>query len=400
MSNNVLENQNSMPVSFDETYGGNNYDRSEPIVEQLYTDSDEEYTVDNREESEQSEGMDEGDYSLDEESDAEIDMDEGENSASGSDVDKPQLSRFVKNVKGKKCEYDDNGKIRLERSMLFVDVNEFRDVLRDYIIQENFDIMRIKNEKSRATAICASDGCPWRIHASPAPDGVAFMIKSYEPKHTCIRQSEKTNATSTWIAKKLKGSLNADPNMSYKLMSNELSTKYGVEANHMQLYRARKKGRDELEGSHANSYRKILNYAHLLLEKNSGSIVKLNFHDRTSLEENRAFKRIFVCLAACKDGFVNGCRPFFGLDGCHLKGPYGGVLLAAVSLDANNGLFPIAFSVVEVESKDSWSFFLECLRDAINDNHYIIMSDRQKVIYFSSQYFDLLQSITYLDLFL
>jgi hypothetical protein len=260
--------------------------------------------------------------------------------------------------------------------------------------------MRIKNEKSRVTAICASDGCPWRIHASPAPDGVAFMIKSYEPKHTCIRQSEKTNATSTWIAKKLKGSLNADPNMSYKLMSNELSTKYGVEANHMQLYRARKKGRDELEGSHANSYRKILNYAHLLLEKNSGSIVKLNFHDRTSLEENRAFKRIFVCLAACKDGFVNGCRPFFGLDGCHLKGPYGGVLLAAVSLDANNGLFPIAFSVVEVESKDSWSFFLECLRDAINDNHYIIMSDRQKVIYFSSQYFDLLQSITYLDLFL
>jgi hypothetical protein len=26
-----------------------------------------------------------------------------------------------------------------------------------------------------------------------------------------------------------------------------------------------------------------------------------------------------------KNGFVRGCRPWFGIDGCHLKGPYGGV---------------------------------------------------------------------------
>jgi hypothetical protein len=87
-----------------------------------------------------------------------------------------------------------------------------------------------------------------------------------------------------------------------------------------------------------------------------------------------------VCLVACKDGFIKGCRPFFGLDGCHLKGPYGGVLLSAISLDANHGLFSIAFTVVEVESKDSWSFFLECLHDAIDVN--------------------LLKSISYFDLFL
>jgi hypothetical protein len=400
MINNVLEGPNPMPASFDEANLGHDNDTSEPNIEQLHTDTDEEYIVHSNEEIEESEEMDEHDYSLDEGSDAEIDMDEGDNSTSGSDVEKPQISNIVKNVKGKKFEYDDNGKIHLQRSQLFFDVNEFRDVLRDYIIQESFDILRVKNEKSKVTAICASEGCPWRIHASPAPDGVAFMIKSYEPKHTCIRRSEKTNATSTWIAKKLKGSLNADPNMSYKLMSNELSSKFGIEANHMQLYRARKKGREELEGSHADSYKKKVKYAHLLLEKNRGNIVKLNFHDGTSLE-HRVFKRIFVCLAACKDGFVKGCRPFFGLDGCHLKGPYGGVLLSAVSLDANNGLFPIAFAVVEVESKDSWSFFLECLRDAIDDKCYMIMSDRQKVVFFFHLHcFDLLQPITYFDLLL
>ena len=36
-----------------------------------------------------------------------------------------------------------------------------------------------------------------------------------------------------------------------------------------------------------------------------------------------------------------------GFDGCFLKGPFGGVLLTAVALDANNSIFPIAFAVIE-----------------------------------------------------
>jgi hypothetical protein len=33
-----------------------------------------------------------------------------------------------------------------------------------------------------------------------------------------------------------------------------------------------------------------------------------------------------------KIGFVKGCRPWFGIDGCHLNGPYGGVLLSVVAI--------------------------------------------------------------------
>lgn len=52
-----------------------------------------------------------------------------------------------------------------------------------------------------------------------------------------------------------------------------------------------------------------------------------------------------------KKGFIDGCRPFIGMDGCHLMGPYGGVLISAVALDGNNGLFPLALAVVEGECK-------------------------------------------------
>jgi len=47
------------------------------------------------------------------------------------------------------------------------------------------------------------------------------------------------------------------------------------------------------------------------------------------------------------------CRPIIGLDGCFLKGEYGGELLTAVGRDKNDQMLPIAYVVVEVENKDS-----------------------------------------------
>ena len=95
------------------------------------------------------------------------------------------------------------------------------------------------------------------------------------------------------------------------------------------------------------------------------------------------FKRIFICLAASRNGFLEGCRPVIGLDGCHLKGPYGGVLLAAISLDANLQFFPVAYGIVEIEDSHTWHWFLELLIEAagrdLHHKPWCIISDRQKV---------------------
>ncbi|KAJ1406839.1 Zinc finger, SWIM-type [Sesbania bispinosa] len=69
--------------------------------------------------------------------------------------------------------------------------------------QEGFEIKRLKNEKARVTTTSDSDGCCWRIHASPTPDRKTYKIKTYNPVHSCIRTSKNSNATSTWIAEKL-----------------------------------------------------------------------------------------------------------------------------------------------------------------------------------------------------
>ena len=63
--------------------------------------------------------------------------------------------------------------------------------------------------------------------------------------------------------------------------------------------------------------------------------------------KNHLFIVSFPTLREC---FNQGCRPFLGIDGCHLKSPYKGVLLSVVVIDANNGIFPIRFYVCSVES--------------------------------------------------
>ena len=70
---------------------------------------------------------------------------------------------------------------------------------------------------------------------------------------------------------------------------------------------------------------------------------------------------IYVCLGACKEGFKSRCRLLIGLDGCHLKGVYGGQLLCAVGIDPNDETWVIAYAVVEMENKSSWIWFLELL---------------------------------------
>lgn len=70
------------------------------------------------------------------------------------------------------------------------------------------------------------------------------------------------------------------------------------------------------------------------------------------------FQRLYICLDGCRRRFIASCRPFIGLDACHLKGPYRGQLILAIGIDPNNQYFPLAFAVVEAKTKDSWTWFL------------------------------------------
>ncbi|MFQ6663694.1 hypothetical protein Gotur_031118 [Gossypium turneri] len=109
-----------------------------------------------------------------------------------------------------------------------------------------------------------------------------------------------------------------------------------------------------IEGAHKAQYEKINEYLLKVKTQNEGTTTICYL-------DNRLYQRMYVCLQACKDGYKAGCRRIVGLDGCFLKGYYGGYLLAAVGIDANNGIYPLVYANVESENQVSWLWFLELL---------------------------------------
>ena len=58
--------------------------------------------------------------------------------------------------------------------------------------------------------------------------------------------------------------------------------------------------------------------------------------------------------------------------------------MSAVAMDGNNAFFVIAYAIVESESKDTWSWFLQLLLGDIGDykeHGYNFITDQQKVSY-------------------
>jgi hypothetical protein len=103
--------------------------------------------------------------------------------------------------------------------------------------------------------------------------------------------------------------------------------------------------------------------------------------ERTLITPQPRFSSFYFCFEGTKKGF-NSCRPFIGVDGCHLKTKHGGILLIAVRRDANDQYFPLAFGVVENECKDSWRWFLTLLLEDIgSEKRWVFISDQQKVFF-------------------
>ncbi|KAL0384318.1 UNVERIFIED_CONTAM: hypothetical protein Sradi_2826100 [Sesamum radiatum] len=177
-------------------------------------------------------GYSSDDAPLDAVSENESDVDEDKNE--DDDESEDPMKNYLHRDMYEGAEGEDH-KIHLEQGMIFENVDKFREVLRDYVVQEGFLIVRLKNERTRVTCKCAADGCSWRIHASPLSDKVTFAIKSLKAEHTCVRVKTMKEANSSWMSKRLLQVLRENPDMKARGIRHELQ-KYGIDPPYMQLY--------------------------------------------------------------------------------------------------------------------------------------------------------------------
>lgn len=154
-----------------------------------------------------------------------------------------------------------------------------------------------------------------------------------------------------------------------------------VSAPHREYIRALRIAREVVEGSEKEQYAKLWDYCNELGRSNPNSTFLVGVQ-RPNLSFPPVFDRLYIGFEATKRGVLVGCRPFIGLDGCFLKGYYGGTLLAAVTQDGNNAFYVIAYDVVEQETEDTWMRFLNNLFEDIGHPRFQgweFISDMQKV---------------------
>ncbi|MDV3201776.1 MAG: hypothetical protein Q8872_02860 [Candidatus Phytoplasma australasiaticum] len=200
------------------------------------------------------------------------------------------------------------------------------------------------------------------------------------PEHKCFRSNKNPMLSCKYLQKMIKNKVLAEPKLKIKALGEMLKKDDEVYANRRMIERARK----EIIKDHREEYKvefaNLRGYAAELKRSNPGSTVSIAV-TKNGLGED-VFSRMYVCFDALKQGWKQGCRRFIGVDGCFLKTAQKGILLVAVGRDANNQMYPLAWAVVEGETKNSWRWFLHKLLadiDMPTGEGLTIISDQQKV---------------------
>ncbi|XP_058733667.1 uncharacterized protein LOC131605311 [Vicia villosa] len=137
----------------------------------------------------------------------------------------------------------------------------------------------------------------------------------------------------------------------------ELRQKYLVSITLGKAWRAKSMEEKIIEGDVKEQYNMLWSYVAELKKHCAGNTVKINTLRPLPTIQPR-FERFYVWFDGCKKGFTKACRPFMGVYGGHLKTQYGGQLLVAIARDSNDQYDPLAFGVVETETKDNWKWFM------------------------------------------
>ncbi|KAE8771711.1 WD repeat-containing protein 43 [Hordeum vulgare] len=203
-------------------------------------------------------------------------------------------------------------------------------------------------------------------------------------EHTCAPSGENCKIPARYVANAMEDSFRTYPRVGIDTVIDKTKEKFGVEVGKMKAYRARQQALSVVKGDHETQYTRIRDYLQAVLDTKPGSRCIVTTRVVTEHpSKNPRFHRLFSCLAVQRDGFLTGCRPFIGPDGCFVKLNTGKQILAATGRDGNSKIYPLAFGVVEKEDTPSWCWFLTQLKTTIGGEsgqfgYYTIISDSQK----------------------
>ncbi|XP_060962048.1 uncharacterized protein LOC133032194 [Cannabis sativa] len=240
----------------------------------------------------------------------------------------PSDDEDVHRSKKSNMEFDPRTKpeeIKFEEGMLFPTNEHLRKALKEYFVTSDREFKYVSNDSLRIRAKCKGNRCTWLLYARRMrDDGTTFRINKMKGKHNCGIVFENSLVDADWIAKHYLEKFRQNPNMNFKSYRQMTSDSKYSKVSFWTFYRAKNKARHIINGTVKDQYAILHDYCTQILKLNPG------------------------------------------LDGCFLKGYCKGMLLAAIGIDANNSMFPLAYAIVEKENTDSWTWFVGLVKEDIN----------------------------------
>ncbi|MCL7023791.1 hypothetical protein MKW94_010024, partial [Papaver nudicaule] len=252
-----------------------------------------------------------------------------------------------------------------------------RDYLKDLALDMNYCMVQKKNKEKIQSYKCKDETCEWFVYCSRLSDGQTFECKKGNFIHTCesYHGLKHPLANARWVAKVMLECYKAHPKYKPRDFMAEVKKNHKVEISYYTAWHAYHLCNEKLLGSYEEGYSLLPALCDQILKENPRNIASL----RTDPSNDR-FHSLCIAYRASIKGFLESGRPFLGLDGCHLLGKYGGTLLAIMSLDGNNGLYPIAIYICQSECKETWTHFLGIMAAELKQHKRALtfISDRQK----------------------
>ncbi|WMV10242.1 hypothetical protein MTR67_003627 [Solanum verrucosum] len=314
-----------------------------------------------------------------------------------SDYDTDELENFVTKKKRNIIDGLQDYK-EIAKGMAFKDIPETKQFCKLYALAKKVELVVLKSDKKRLRYTCVADGCPFLLLISGDLTTPGVSVKTLVDHIECGIAYDNSLVDYLTIALYFKDKLQSDPKYKVKEMKADLHRVFELNVSEAKCKRAKKEILESLEGRFVDSYNKLEGYATELRRCNTGSDIVIDLSKKALSNGKRKFLRMYICFKAMKLGFKSGLRPLIGLDGTFLKGKTKGQVLCAVGQDSNNYFYPLAWAVVDKETKRTWTWFMQHLQHSLelqNGERLTFISDMQKAAWssFTEEFEDQLQEI-------
>ncbi|XP_068466322.1 uncharacterized protein [Phaseolus vulgaris] len=273
----------------------------------------------------------------------------------------------------------------LNEHMSFMSKEAKLNAIKQYHIDNGYKFVVVESKLDKYVARCIhhDGGCQWRLHASFSKIRSQWEIKKIDAQHSCLStnlSADHVNLDSTHIASMVLTSVKANPSVPIKSLIAEIKNLYGYTITYRKAWLGKQKALALAFGNWEQSYNDLPRWLEAVKKSNTGTIVQYISSpcmiDGVQGNSCYTLDRVFWSFKPCINGF-NFCKPIVQVDETFLIERYHGTLLTEIAQDANQNIFPLAFAIVEGETREALIWFFQLLRQYVTPQPNLSMiSDR------------------------